>query len=159
MRPVCVSTTPADGAGTVQQRCRSLEYLYAIRNERIHRHRVVATCDGNIKGVDAVLKHAHPGSVEAVNDRTACRDPERAVVDAGFVGDRSADAVGDLSVEFLTGKHVVGLDQALRGKRVADDKDFLNYRIRPFRPRFLSMGERRQASCQREWQQFVELHW
>ena len=97
------------------------------------------------------FEHAHPGSVEAVNDRAARRDPEGTVVDARFVGDRGADAVGDLALEFLTGNYVAGLGDALRGKRVADDKDFFDDGVRPFGRRILREGERRQTSCQREW--------
>ena len=141
----------ADGAGPVQQRGRTLENLDAVRDERVYRYRVVAAGDGYVEGVDAVFEHAHPGSVEAVNDRAARRDPEGTVVDARFVGDRGADAVGDLALEFLTGNYVAGLGDALRGKRVADDKDFFDDGVRPFGRRILREGERRQTSCQREW--------
>ena len=94
-----------NGAGTVQQGCRPLVYLHPVCDERIHRHRVVAAGDGNVEGVDPILKHAHPRPGEAVNDGTTHRNPERTVVDADFAGHRLADVVDRPALEFLAGEH------------------------------------------------------
>ena len=118
---------------------------------------MVAAGDGNIEGVDPILKHAHPRPGEAVNDGTAHRDPERTVVDAGFAGNRFANVVDRPALELLAGKHGVWLDEALSGKRMADYKDFLNAGIRFPGFRFRSKGGRRQPDRQRK-KQLLGLH-
>ena len=116
----------ADRAGTVEQGARPLHHLDSFGEERLDGDGVVGAADRHVHGVDAIFHHAHPRAVHAVDDGAPHGGAEGGGVDAGLARNGIADAGGGFAVELLAVQGDGGFGEALAGKRVGGDDDFLD---------------------------------